>query len=1144
MMRQICVRFASDVNKMKKSLVKWLAKILRVPLEPPFEIVDNIDIFVRDKLNSMLEDVESFDIATGYFQISGWRKFANSVEELLKKGGKVRLLIGDVSREYLSPQTARFLLHLIKNPQIEARTIKPRLLHAKVFMAKTRDSLKLLFGSSNLTIGGTEANIELNTYEILGLDSEKAKSFIEWYNKLWELAVPIDEELEIEITLAGQKEEVIPVSIEDPNKALFLSLLIRDLARVDLRDIGNFAPLKFQYVDAVAGINRFFFQPGGKRGLMLAHEVGLGKTIISGMILKHLLHHRHIKNVLIITPLSIARQWVEDLKSKFSIEPVEITGRRIKGFSPEDSKVYITPYDLLREHIKDFPKEWDLVIVDESHFIRNSQTLRFKAVKELKPKFWLLLTATPMHNRIEDIATQLFLFVPEEIISKATKREISRVDRTRLFKTFIKRRLQKKELSDVIPERKVLPPEIISLLQREMEIYDKLLNFLSKESRYYQIISRSIEHIAPFIKQRYLEEFISSKSAAIFALNNLKERIKFAIKTGYIEYNFGMIRRENEGLIMDEIRSFIEDELEAQSDVETLRDEEGNLIIRFAIDDKIKEGLEGDINHLNSIIGKIEKLDEFSKVKRTVELIKKLKPLEDKKMIVFVGFIKTGESIVSFLEKEGIKAGFFYGELEEAQRKRLIERLWSKDEDRVDVLVSTDAAYVGLNLQIADTIIHHDLSWNPMVVEQRIGRIHRIGQKKSITSHSFLCKDTIDKRKHEILTEKLEEIATHLGMSYSVILSEVAISSEIERLMAQFELKEIDKEILKDKIRKHIADRREIFELLEDLPSEEAEILQVGFTNDLIEEMEEIVGEIIKLGRRIYNFKIKPVIEDEDFLILEYEVNGKRIKELATLNDKALLRIEPERVSEWKEKYKFDNLNPSYLGPFHPVVHKIISKVLEDNPGKFWKKKLAEGRKAVALYLLVPIIFKNPTAEIDTSMEILTPIIYEPDRKDIRIDASLAYKLTSKAGKLEEMNPEDMKVLEEAQSELRRKLPDIKAKIRSDIEKVKVEIEELASERRRLEIESRIKDKRKRLENLNSEIARKRSAGLKYDKEMREAKKIKREIEELRKMLEVVPESSLIIDFEKPKIAGGCLYVSSARHLTQHHPEPSQIERV
>jgi len=255
---------------------------------------------------------------------------------LLEKNGKVRLLIGDVSKEYLTPQTAKFLLRLIKNPQIEARTVKPRLLHAKLFMAKTDKELRLLFGSSNVTFGGVYGNIELNTYEILSLNSKKAESFIQWFENLWEIASPIDEELEIEITFASQKEERIEIipEVEDPNKALFLSLLIRELARIDLRDIGNFAPLKFQYVDAVAGINRFFFQPGDKRGLMLAHEVGLGKTIISAMILKHLIYHKYIKNALIIAPLSIVRQWKEDLKSKFSIEAQEITGKKIKNINP------------------------------------------------------------------------------------------------------------------------------------------------------------------------------------------------------------------------------------------------------------------------------------------------------------------------------------------------------------------------------------------------------------------------------------------------------------------------------------------------------------------------------------------------------------------------------------------------------------------------------------------------------------------------------------------------------------------------------------------------------------------------------------------------------------------------------------------
>ncbi|MEM5861307.1 MAG: SNF2-related protein [Candidatus Aenigmatarchaeota archaeon] len=1116
-----------------EKFIKWLTKIFGISLEPPFEIVDNLDTFVKDKLNSMLENAQSFDIATGYFQISGWKVFADSVENLLNKGGKVRLLIGDVSKENLSSQTAKFLLHLIKNPQIEARTIKPRLLHAKVFMAKAEKKLKLLFGSSNITLGGVEVNIELNTYEILDIESKKAKSFIEWYEKLWEFAVPIDEELELEMTLAAQKEAPLPVAIEDPNKALFLSLLIKDLARIDLRDIGNFAPLRFQYVDAVAGVNRFFFQPGGKRGLMLAHEVGLGKTIIAGMILKHLLYHNHIKNVLIVAPLSIIRQWIGDLKSKFSIEPVEITAIKLKKFILEENKVYIISYDLLREHINNFHKEWDFVIIDESHFIRNKETLRFKAVKELKSKFFLLLTATPMHNRVEDIATQFLLFVPEEIISKATQREISKVDRTRLFKTFVKRRLQREELKEIIPERNELPPELLTLSSEEKILYDKLLKFLSQDSKYYQIISRSIEYIAPFIKMRYLEEFISSKEAALFALRNLKERIADAVNKGIIEYNFGLLTRETEGLIVDEIRSFVEDELEAQTKIEAERDANGNLIIKFKIDEKIKDALREDIKYLDEIIDEIEKIDEFTKVKKVIERINNLKPSEDKKIIVFVGFIKTGEKLVDILKREGIKTDFFYGELEEAQREKLIKRLWERGDERIDVLVSTDAAYVGLNLQIADTIIHHDLSWNPMVVEQRIGRIHRIGQKRQVSSYSFLCKNTIDERKHKILTEKLNEITIHLGMSYSVVLSEVAFSSEIEKLMAQFELKEIDEKTLEEGLRKHITDRKEIFELLEELPSEEREIFQIGFTNNLVDKIQNIIEELIKIGKRNFNIKIHPIIEDQEFMVLDYDMDGKRIRELSTLNEKSLLTIRPEKISEWREKYQFENTEPSFLGPFHTLVKRISNLLIKENYGKFWKKIVEDYNPVISLYLLVPLKIENPIAGINTIIEILTPILYKIDKEEIEIDAEKTFRLVISEGEVRELDNEDKKAVEKAITELNKKISSINDKIRTDIEKVKIELEELALERQRLEIKKKIEEKRRKLEKLNQEIIRKLNSGVIYEKEMQEAKKVKEEIKNLEKRYEQVPESGLIVEFGEHQIVGGCIYspyISSSKY--------------
>ena len=115
-----------------------------------------------------------------------------------------------------------------------------------------------------------------------------------------------------------------------------------------------------------------------------------------------------------------------------------------------------------------------------------------------------------------------------------------------------------------------------------------------------------------------MEEFISSKEAILFALNNLKERIKKAIDSGGVEYNFGAMKKESEGLITDEIRAFIEDELESNSEIESLRDDEGNLIIRLSIDEKVKNELQNDIKFLEDILRKIEEIEEFSKVRRII----------------------------------------------------------------------------------------------------------------------------------------------------------------------------------------------------------------------------------------------------------------------------------------------------------------------------------------------------------------------------------------------------------------------------------------------------------------------------------------------------------------------------------------------
>jgi len=159
-------------------------------------------------------------------------------------------------------------------------------------------------------------------------------------------------------------------------------------------------------------------------------------------------------------------------------------------------------------------------------------------------------------------------------------------------------------------------------------------------------------------------------------------------------------------------------------------------------------------------------------------------------------------------------------------------------------------------------------------------------------------------------------------------------------------------------------------------------------------------------------------------------------------------------------------------------------------------------------------------------MEVLVPILYEVDGEEVKIDAIKVYDLVCCNGKIEDLDDWDKEIIEKARKQVSRDMDKIEGKIRAGIEKVKIEIEELAFERQRSEIQKKIEERMKKLESLNREINRKRNSGLNYEKEMYEATKTKEELDELQKRLEIVPESGLIVEFGKPQIAGGCIYIS------------------
>lgn len=1091
----------------------WLRRVFFGKRHYAFELVDNLDEFAEVRLNEMLTHATSLDIAVGYFQISGYSQIEEEVQRLLERGGKVRVILGNLRRDELSRATARLLLHLIEMSFVAVRTIKPRCLHTKLFLAQGSDGIvRILLGSSNLTKGGLLENIELNAYDVVGERNPRAIALIKWFEDLWATAVEVDKELLEEIIAAAEE-------VRGQFHPLFVAAVLKDLTRVALPDIGNFAPLEYQLQDATSLVNHYLLQPREKRGFLLAHEVGLGKTLIAGMAVKTLLSQNLVRRVLAVVPLSTQRQWQDEMKLLLDLDFDIVTPEKAKrGDYWHRHRCFLISYDLLRQHchngnLKLILSDWDFVVLDESHFVRNRLTKRWKALSALKSKFTLLMTATPMHNTIEDLLSQMVLFVPETVLERATAKALSRIDRKKLFRAYLHRRLQKRELKGIIPYRQIKEPQLVSLSSEERKVYDRLKEFLAKESVYYRLVSRSAEHIIPFIKQVYLEQFVSSKAAFLKAMQGLRERIEQALQTGILEYNFGLLRKESQDALVDEMVAFVQDGWQSAAGIELVEDVEGNTMLRLLLDEAMKDRLRNDIAVIGEILNDAEGIPAFAKEKATVQLVKSLNPSPVRKIVLFVGFISTGEALKDALLSEGINADFFHGDLSEAERDKMIGRFRKLvGDDRIDVLVTTDAAYVGLNLQVANFVMHHDLSWNPMVVEQRIGRVHRIGQRREVVSFSLLAENTIDLRKHEVLLSKLEEIATHFGLSHEIVKKQVAMLSDFSQLVGSLELGEISQEQFEQRYRKLVAERQELLELLQDLEEGEAALPVIGECSDLISALPDMIKAFLFASGSEIGASLEHCDDYPDLFLLRYRSRGETVNELATLEPKVFIAGDATlqaALEDYEGRVSPHRKGIYYLGPYHPVISALIQKLLSkvsDRPLTFIRtlptfpsavrQLFPTADEVVQINYFATLHIVNPLADIEAQFELLVPILVSPKDGKAEINAKAAYDLAFAQFTAEE-RWEDF---EEGDfcSFVEQRLKDFAAKQKNQVEQVTVRLSELEAEVLKAAVERRAEEWAQELERLADQLARKKSQGLSTKEEERKIGELQRKLNSLR----------------------------------------------
>lgn len=575
----------------------------------------------------------------------------------------------------------------------------------------------------------------------------------------------------------------------------------------------------------------FALQTPFLKGVILADEVGLGKTIEAGIVITQFWAERKRK-ILIIAPSSLRQQWQQELLEKFYIPSTIVDVQAIRNHKRNngvgligESGVFICSYDFANRHAQSLSSGWDLVVADEAHKLRNHWTGKGKIAESVAEIMrWsnkvLLLTATPLQNKLEELYGLVSVFDPKYFYSiDAFKERYVKNPDDSVYNDLasrvaqISKRTLRKDAEKYIKYTKRLPLTLeFESAPQEQKLYDLVNDYLQREQLY--AFAPAQRHLSVMIIRKRLG---SSTYAVSSTLENIANRLQNELSSGQ--------RRDNRGEL------FLDDEL--TDDEEEEFDNLGSVS---------KEGIDSTL--VQEIKAEIAELREFASLARSIKVNQKAVRLLDaldqgfaklseigapEKAIIFTDSTKTQEYIANSLKEAGRGEGIvlFNGSNETKEAKEIYSKWLEKNSgsdlitgiksadmrkalvdhfrDEGKIMIATEAAAEGINLQFCSMLVNYDLPWNPQRVEQRIGRIHRFGQKYNVIVVNFSNKNNVaEQRILELLTNKFKLFESVFGASDQVLGSiedgfdfEKQISGILNRCRTEKEINQAFDELAK-----------------------------------------------------------------------------------------------------------------------------------------------------------------------------------------------------------------------------------------------------------------------------------------------------------------------------------------------------------
>jgi SNF2 family DNA or RNA helicase len=431
----------------------------------------------------------------------------------------------------------------------------------------------------------------------------------------------------------------------------------------------GFEPFDYQWQTAQTVLRRM-------RGrAVLADEVGLGKTIEAGLVLSELRMRSLADQVLVVVPAGLAEQWREELERKFAL-PTTMAGKAGWDAGNGHPVVIASLAAARREPLRSVltQRPWDAIVVDEAHRLRNPRSASGRLARALSARYLLLLTATPVENRLQDLYELVSLVAPGLLGTpaqfraqhgsgeSAAPRKVAEM-RARTREVMVRHR--RSEVSVMLPQR-LAETVLVTPSAEEAALYAGIATRIRGEARDAPQSRR--------LTLRSLARLAGSSPAAV---------------------------------------------------APTL----------------VKVGWE-DLGRQAAAIARTSKV---------AELAARLRSSVPEKVLVFTAFRQTLNVLASELSSQGIPAAIYHGSLVRCDKEKAI----SAFRDEVPVLLSTESAGEGRNLQFCHMMVNVDLPWNPMQIEQRLGRLHRVGQTRDVVLTNLVARGTIEQRILHVLEAKI-----------------------------------------------------------------------------------------------------------------------------------------------------------------------------------------------------------------------------------------------------------------------------------------------------------------------------------------------------------------------------------------------------